>query len=128
VAEVGENVTAGRDYCGPSDLRSNDAWEMNGVILTPGEPQATSNGATIDMIGFEAVTLDLRRMDLDSFQRLTLTVTGDGEAAVTLRGPWRTREVEVRRDGVPIGRVRVVGTTVTIEDDFLGHHVYEVIP
>ena len=128
VAEVGQNFTAGRDYCGPSNLRSNDAWEMNGVTLTPGAPQVTSNGATIDMVGFEAATLDLVRMSLDVDAPLTLTVTSDGNGTITLRGPFAGDDVELRRDGASLGRVAVVDGAVAIEDNFLGRHVYELIP
>lgn len=127
VAEVGENFTAGRDYCGPSTLKSQDAWEMNGVVLSPGEPQPTSNGATVDMVGFEAATLDLARMSIDAAAPVTLTLTTDGTASVTLRGPFTGDDVEVLVDGVSAGRVPVVDGAVTLSVT-LGRHTYEVRP
>ena len=128
VAEVGENFSAGRDYCGPSALKSQDAWEMNGVVLSPGAPQPTSNGATVDMVGFDAVTLDLPRMSLDVSAPITLTITSDGEAAIRLVGPFSGADAEVLRDGVSLGRVPVTDGALTIADNFLGRHVYEVRP
>jgi hypothetical protein len=125
VAEVGENFTAGRDYCGPSDLRSQDAWEMNGVALTPGTPQPTSNGATVDTVGFEAVTLDLERMSLDAAAPLTFTVLSDGATDLTLRGPFSGDDVELFVDGTSSGRVPVVDGAVTITAN-VGRHTYDL--
>ena len=127
VAEVGENFTAGRDYCGPSALRSNDAWEMNGVVLSAGDPQPVSNGATIDTVGFDAVTLDLVRMSLDAGAPVTVTVTTDGDTELTLRGPFAADSVELFVDGAAAGTVAVVDGAVTVTTT-LGRHVYELRP
>jgi dienelactone hydrolase len=125
VAEAGQNFTAGADYCGPSTLRSNDAWEMNGLALTPGEPQATSNALTMRISGLTAASIDLARMGIGVDQPVLATIAGDGEGAITLHGPWPEGGlVDVLRDGDAAGTVEVADGAVTLEDDFLGEHDY----
>lgn len=91
-------------------------------------PLRMANGAEMTLLRFETVTLDLDRMSLDATVPLALTVTGDGDAAVTLQGPWPAGEVEVSRNGSPFGRIPVIDGAVTLSDDFSGENDYTFVP
>jgi poly(3-hydroxybutyrate) depolymerase len=87
VFDVGENVTAGADYCGPNpDVRTNDAWTVSGVRLGPGEPQPVTNGVVVKVSGFGHAALDLARMGIDVTDPVAVTVTTDGPVVLDLLG------------------------------------------
>ena len=126
IADAGQNVTSGADYCGPAPRQSQDAWEMNGVVLSRGPDQPTSNGMTVTMVGITAATVDLGRMSISISEPVTVSITGDGAAAFTMIGPWPDGEVALSRDDADAGTVPVIDGAVTIEGDFLGPHDYTV--
>lgn len=123
VLEVGQNLVAGADLCGPADVRTGDAWRMTGLAWNPGPAAPTSNAARADLDEVVALALDLERMDLDVGRRLELEVTTTRDVLVHLDADW-PGPVAVSVDGqearhlVPeVGRVTVeipVGERVVV--------------
>jgi pimeloyl-ACP methyl ester carboxylesterase len=103
LADVGENLTAGADLCGPNpDVRTGDAWHLRGMALGPGPELPVENAATLDLAGVLAAAFDLTRMTLDSSTPLRLDVTTTHDGELHLDGDWSGR-VDVFRDGEPMG-------------------------
>jgi predicted esterase len=90
VLDVGQNLTAGTDLCGPNPaVQTNDAWRMNGIALTTGAPAAVSNGARVTLTGITSASLDLDAMHLVTDAPITITATSDRSAALHLRSGTR---------------------------------------
>jgi len=105
VQEVDENVTAGRDVCGPNpNVRTNDVWTTLGNAWSRGPDQPTANGLRVRLTRVASVRIDLARMSgIDVGRPLVLELTADGESRLRLAGPWRGA-VMVERAGSPPSR------------------------
>jgi hypothetical protein len=138
VTSVGENYSAGADFCGPNPaVKTDDTWRMKGLDLVDG-PAPRSNGMTIDIARFSAATLDLSRMGIDVTKPITVAVDGDGPATFALDGPWADgTRVTVSR-AASIGGVVLPATSswtvtaqggrVLLADDFAGSNAYALTP
>jgi hypothetical protein len=125
---VGENLSAGADLCGPNPaVQTDDVWRMQGITLSPAAAQPVSNGLRMKLTGLTAAGLQLFRTGVQLDRVVTLDVTGDGPATLTLAGGWRT-PMQVERDGVVIGTVTPTPESVRLAMDFAGHHVIRLIP
>jgi len=125
---VGENLTHGEDLCGPNPtVHTQDAWRMQGTTLAAGAPQQAMNGLAIKLTRLSAATFDLARASVHTDQPVVLDVTGDGQSALHLVGPWAS-SVSVERDGVIVGTVSPADGAIAVAGDFSGHHVVRLIP
>ena len=103
----GENVSSASDYCGRSSSRTNDAWLMRGRRLVPGPKQPTVNGMDMTLSEIARVTLDLKRMAIDTKRPVTMAITGQGRTTIGLDGSWRAgRTLHLYRDGTRIASAR----------------------
>jgi pimeloyl-ACP methyl ester carboxylesterase len=120
LAGTGQNITSSGDLCGANpDVQTDDAWAYQGIKLTPGAAQPTSNGFTATITQFATATLDLPRMGISVAEPITATIGGDGVTALTLRGPWRDGErIAVTRDGAPDGTITAADGAVVLDRDF----------
>jgi predicted esterase len=122
-----ENVTAGRDLCGPrDDVKTSDAWTEEGVRVAPGPAQATTNAAQVSLTELSAATFDVGRMALRTGEPVTLTITGDGPVALRLLGSW-PRRATVIIDGVAVPATRS-NDALSFTADLTGAHAVVVQP
>jgi pimeloyl-ACP methyl ester carboxylesterase len=123
---VAQNLTEGRDVCGPADVHTNDAWLELGQRLVPGAPQATANAFEAELRGVASVQLDVARMALRATEPLKADVTTDGPARLLLDGRWTT-PVVVQVDGAaPVTACATEGPLPV--DLAAGHHRVWVTP
>lgn len=112
VADANQNVTSGRDVCGPNErVATADVWTMTGQVLSPGAPELVDNAVSATLTRVVSVRLDLARMrGLDLRRPLRVDTTSDGVARLRLGAPWpgavlveradRPQERLCPRDGV----------------------------
>ena len=79
---VEQNLTAGRDFCGPSDVSTHDSWDEQGKVVTREtiEPQAVVEGTLTNLTH---VTIDAGRAGVPAG---TLALTTTGPVTLTLTG------------------------------------------
>ena len=110
VAGAYENVSAGRDVCGPNpDVQTLDAWTEVGQAWSPGPAQPVSNGFEVTLTAVSSVALDLGRMSIDVERPVVATVSSDGDAVLRLRAPWPGPVAVDHGDGAPALRCPVGG-------------------
>ena len=123
ILTAGQNLTSGADLCGPNPaVQTGDAWRKQGIELTPGESQPTSNGAEVSLAAVTSAILDLSRMELTISAPLTLSVTADRTSELVLVGPW-TSPVTETVDGQPAGTLSPSTGAIVLPIEF-GSHVY----
>lgn len=127
VEAVGENVTSGADFCGPStSAHSNDLWRVHGLALRPAAPQPVSNAVRGVLRRVSGVGIDLATAQLSAARPLRLDLDGDGMTTVRLLGAWPSRAVGVVRDGVRVGTARARRGVLTLRLDAQGQHTFMV--
>jgi predicted esterase len=100
---VYENITAGRDFCGPNaDVRTGDSWEERGRRIVPGAPAPTANRLVVRAKALAGVTVDTARASLAVTAPLEVVGTSDGPTSLRLAGPW-AGPVSLTVDGVAAG-------------------------
>jgi pimeloyl-ACP methyl ester carboxylesterase len=116
-AFVSGNTRDGRDLIGPNPHAAGfDEWVEQGIRFTPGPSQPVENGFTATLTRVAGVTLDLRRMSLDTRREITADVIGDGRSELTLLGDW-AGPVELHTEhGVEL--LKPEGNVVTVVGDF----------
>jgi hypothetical protein len=77
------------DQTDPS-VEEGQKWDVQ-----PGSEPAAKNGFTLKLTGARAVTLDLKRMHIKIDQPISMDITSDHDAVVTLVSGKRTRIVQV---------------------------------
>jgi len=126
---VGENATAGADYCGPNpSVRTGDVWRTHGVALQPGRAMQTENGVEVHLAQLRSATLDLTRAGLRADQPLKVRVGGDGRTRLGLVAGWQGDHVNVSRDGGPPDATPVTKGRVVVDADLSGSHTYVITP
>ncbi len=84
-----ENVSAGRDVCGPNpDANTLDTWYEIGNKRVAGVPLAVSNGMEGSLTKVESVHLDLLGMRLSTNNPIKITISTDGDSVLHLAGHW----------------------------------------
>jgi predicted esterase len=117
---IDEGTTAAPSVGGLSGTVSGQHYE-------PGARLRRANSFQAQMENLAAVSLDTRRMGLDTRRRIHATLTGDGATILRLRGHWPCR-VGARLDGE---RIRAHGRrTVTTRVDLgaPGPHALTITP
>ena len=100
IAQVTENLTGGRDVCGPNpDIRTFDVWTVVGQAWEGYEDAPLRNAIAATLTGVASVRLDVARMGLDVTRAIAIDVRSDGDSRLRLAGPWRGRGVVVEHDG-----------------------------
>jgi hypothetical protein len=85
-AGVQENVTSGRDFCGPNDgVHTHDVWSEAGRVVASA-PHAVERRVTGTLRGVAALTLAMDRAGLGGRSPWTASLTSDRAAALTLTG------------------------------------------
>lgn len=106
IAETGENTVSAADFCGPNpDLRRGQVWQTEGRVLEDG-PTGDRQTLTVTLTNLETAVVDLRRTGVDLRRTITLDLTTDGPARVTLRDGRTRRVVTMREDGQRVFRLR----------------------
>lgn len=83
-----ENVTAGRDFCGPNPgVQTQDAWVERGRQVTA-QPVAVLRHLGGTVIGLSALTVDAARA-LPGTGTITIDITADRDVTLTLTGVGR---------------------------------------
>jgi len=104
---TGENVTAGADLCGVNPgAHTNDTWTEQRLTLHPGSAQPVINGLDVTLTGVRTVAFDLPRAGIDLRAPVTVSVTTDGIAELSLSGvlPGTVRSLDgvTQPNGVPL--------------------------
>ena len=98
IMRVDENVTKGADFCGPHpSLRGGNNWNVRGREFAPAARPA-ENRLVVRLTNLAAATIDVVGAGLSTTSPLTVTITGDGPATLTLKGPWKGGAVVLQRD------------------------------
>ena len=126
VSGYGQNVSGGRDYCGRSSSRTNDAWWMRGRRITPGAEQPVRNALAMTLSEIGRVTLDLERMAISTKRPVTMTITAQGPTTIGLAGAWKDRTMHLYRDGARIASARPSDGVLRFTTDLTGTHTYIV--
>ncbi|MGA8255399.1 MAG: hypothetical protein WB767_02370 [Nocardioides sp.] len=129
IAEVGQNVATGADFCGPRPtLIRAQTWQTEGRAFGHGPLPAASQRNRLDVTldNLRTATVDLRRAGLDLGRPVLVTVTGDGRTRLTLGG-WPRGSVVVRQDGRRAGTVPVRAGALTLTTEPGGRHVYRLV-
>lgn len=123
VAEVGQNVTAGADLCGPAEVSTGDTWRVVGMKRVPGPPHEVRNALVGSLREVERFTVDVTRAGLSTSSPLELDLTGDGVTTVRLIGSWPGGPVPVTVDGARAEPARADGSVLELELDLSGRRV-----
>lgn len=121
-----------RDYCGPNPAvtptpAAGSEWRELSIIPAPDQSAEGGNGATLNLEGVAALTLDLPRMSISARAPLTLDIKGDGVTEITLLGDWAGL-VDITRDGVAIpGYTPETTDKLTLREDFSGEQVFRLV-
>lgn len=122
VAGVGQNVTTGADFCGPSSARSNDVWWVRGRALRAGPVQPTSNSFTLTARNLRKASFNLPRMRLTPRRRLRILARGDGPIRLTLLGRWGNAPVALFDNARRVATLRPRRGRLTIRMNLSGTH------
>lgn len=82
-----DNSDVGADLCGANaEIRTGDTWRERGIDLVRGPELARENAVTIELTNVASVAVALARAGFNAFAPGTITITSDGQSAVTLTG------------------------------------------
>jgi hypothetical protein len=107
---VQQNVSSGRDFCGPNDaVHTNDVWSEAGRVVASA-PHAVERRVAGSLRGVVAVTLAMDRAGLGGGAPWALALSTDRAAVLTLTGLPRGTVVSIA--GSPVSKVRRDGTAI----------------